>query len=166
MPITDKGQRYLDDELRDYELSQLRAVVGGGLWLATQTRVELAARVSPLQGATEGPEVKDLAQANMLVRAANACAHHHLRSVPLDWNALQIDAVHAAWANRAPNSSPCGFLLFSIHSSMVHGKGAPTCAGEWRGCKPKRVCRSTLAAEAQSHSEALDALAFAVLFVQ
>ena len=40
------------------------------------------------------------------------------------------------------------------------------CLADRCSWKLKRVCRSSLAAEAQHHSEALDALEFAVLFVQ
>ena len=55
-----------------------------------RTRVDLAARVSLLQQSTTDSKVKDLLQANKLIRAATAGAHHHLRMVPIDWNSLQI----------------------------------------------------------------------------
>ena len=51
-------------------------------------------------------------------------------------------------------------------SNMAIGKDAPVCLADCRSWKLKRVCRSSLAAETQSRSEALDALEFAMLFEQ
>ena len=60
MSITDKRKRDLEGELTSHEPSQLRAVADSGRWLATKRRVDLAARVSLLQGAKKkGPHVKE-----------------------------------------------------------------------------------------------------------
>ena len=53
--LTDKLKRQSDDALSQYELRQLPAVAGSGQWLATQTRLELAARVSMLPKSFQRP---------------------------------------------------------------------------------------------------------------
>ena len=47
---------------------------------------------------------------------------------------------------------------------MQRGQVASMCLADWNSLKPERGCRSSLAAEAQSHADALDALEFAILF--
>ena len=136
--ITNKRMRDPDGELTSHQLAQLRAGAGSEQWLATQTRVDLAAR-----GATTGPNVQDLPLANGLIRAARAGAHHYLRSVPVDWNALLNGAFHdPAWANRTDGSSPGGEggsldLLRQQHCDRK--KEAPVCLAHWRSWTAEEI---------------------------
>ena len=71
----------------------------------------------------------------------------------------------AAGANEADGSSQEGCLLFFTDENMQRGQVAPMCLADWTSWKLERICRSSLAAEAQSHVDALDALDSAILFL-
>ena len=48
---------------------------------------------------------------------------------------------------------------------MQRGQIAPMCLADWESWTLKRICRSSLATEAQSRSDVLDALEFELLFL-
>ena len=65
----------------------------------------------------------------------------------------------AAWANRSDQSSQGGYLIFAIdEDGIVNGNTKPLVVLDWASRKIKRVCRSSLSAEAQAACVAVDAL--------
>ena len=143
----------------------LRGINGALQWLVTNTRIEMAARVSFSSSVTSHPTVEELLYANKLVRQAiqDANTPVYIHSIPLkDLNFGVFN--DAAWGVRADGSSQGGYLLYASHTSLLEGKDSPISPIDWKSWKLRRKVRSSLAAESQAMADAVDALNFARLF--
>ena len=68
--------------------------------------------------------------------------------------------------NRADHSSQGGFLVFAIDEDGIsNGTTKPLVVLDWASRRLRRVCRSSLAAEAQAACVSVDALEWTKLFI-
>ena len=136
----------------------LRGINGALQWLVTNTRIELAARVSFSSSVTSNPTVEELLTANKLVRQAiqDASTPIYIHSIPLkDLNFGVFN--DAAWGVRMDGSSQGGYQMYASHMSLLEGKESPVSPIDWKSWKLRRKVRSSLAAESQSMADAVDA---------
>ena len=114
----------------------LRGINGALQWLVTNTRIELAARVSFSSSVTSTPTVGDLLNANKIVRQAiqDANTPIYIHSIPLkDLNFGIFN--DAAWGAHADGSSQGGYILFASHMSLLEGKESPISTIDWKSWK-------------------------------
>ena len=87
-------------------LKFLREVNGSLHWLVTNSRPDLAARVSPSASATSNPTYGDLNTANKLVRQAQGYKELPIKIQSIPLHRLAIGSfTDAAWAVRPDGSS-------------------------------------------------------------
>ena len=138
-------------------LKCLRGINGTLQWLVTNSRVDLASKVSISASSTSNPTVEDLRKAYKLVRQAQreAGLPVHFHPIALD-NFILGGFGDAAWAVRPDGSSQGGFLIYASHKSLMDGKEVPMSILDWKSWKLKRKVRSSLAAESQAMADLVD----------
>ena len=144
------------------EISQLRSVVGSLSWYSRTCRPDLAYGVNQLQSIQQRARVEDLLTANRLLAHALATKE---RGVFFDSKAFEIenamvisinDASHGASFDVGKNGEPVGHRsqtgrLLALGSEKFGEKGdGHIHLLAWSSNVIKRVCRSTLQAEAMS----------------
>jgi len=101
------------------------------------------------------PKIKDLLEANCLLRSVRATSSSlWLRRLTLE-TATWVAFSDAGWANAEDMRSQKGQLI-----PIANAEGEAASLAEWRSHRIKRMCRSTLAAETQSLSTAVDTTLF------
>ena len=149
-----------DDKLTPREQSLLRGLLGALAWPANQVMPHLSASVSLAQAATSNAKVS-ITEANKILRFAKETA-----DIPLVFRAHGEDGqirfgcyTDASWATRPDGSSQGGWLVFiASENEMNSNKPFPLTIVDWASRKLPRVCRSSLSAEAQTMSSAVDNL--------
>lgn len=169
-PITvDKNRKTMVGDLcNDVEKKQLRAIVGAMAWPANQCLPQIAATCSLLQAAVSSPVVSDLLEANKglrflkdIAKEYKLCIHKHCKIEDLRFGVY----ADAAWAVRPDSASQGGYLIFLCSKDeMIEGKGMKISIIDWSSKKLARVCRSSLSAEAQSATAAVDSLEWVKVF--
>ena len=146
-------------------LKTLRGINGSLQWLVSNTRVDLASKVSLSASETSNPTIASLQKANKLVRQAQRddSLPIHIHSIPLYHMNFGIFS-YAAWGVRPDGSSQGGFMLYSPTHELHQGEEAPIGIMEWKSWKLPRKCRSNLSAESQAMADSVDLLNFARLF--
>ena len=169
-PITiDKARKAMSQDLCDErECRQLRALVGALAWPANQCLPQLGASVSMLQGALSGAKVQDIVEANKILRFAKEVVQKYEMRMSKHgaFEKIRYSAYcDAAWATRQDNSSQGGYLIFVANETeLTQGKPMPLTIVDWASRKLQRMCRSSLAAEAQSAAIAVDELEWMKVF--
>ena len=158
-----------DEELRPSEVSALRGLLGALQWASTQSSPHLSASISLLCGNVNGATQSVAEGANKTLRFAKANADASLRFQrlgPLS-DLCMIAISDAAWGIRQDHLSQGGFFILLAHRKMLEGEmDQPYMILEWRSYKLSRVSRSSLNAEAQACSAAVDSLEFLHIFWQ
>ena len=139
----------------------LRGINGSLQWLVTNTRIDLAAKVSLSASETSNPTIESLHKANKLIRQAQRddTLPIHIHAIPLDQLNFGIFS-DAAWAVRPDGSSQGGYLIYATSHALHKGQEAPLGVIEWKSWKLTRKCRSSLAAESQAMADSVDMLNF------
>ena len=146
-------------EMTDQERLQCRAVLGSAQWRVYQTAPHHAAKLSHLQSLLPHGDRGTIDEVNRFVREIYGQKEIGLRIHQLAAE-QDDDLVAVAWsdaslANRVDLSSTGGYIVGFVHRRMVdQGVRGPVNVMSWSSTKLKRVCRSSLAAETQSLSEA------------
>ena len=143
------------------EQSQLRGLLGGLAWPANQTQPHLAASVSLAQASSANATVGEMLEVNKVLRFAKESStiplkiRGHGRLQELRFGAY----TDASWSTRPDGSSQGGWLIFvATEEEMSGSKPFPLTVVDWASKKLTRVCRSSLAAEAQTMATAVDQL--------
>ena len=164
-PPPDYKKREAAMKLDGKGLRCLRAINGSLLWLVTNSRPDLASRVSLSAGTTSSPSYGDLSTANKLIRQAQRSKELPMKIASIPLHRLPIGAfTDAAWAVRPDGSSQGGYLLFFSDTDLFEGKEADISIMDWKSWKLKRKVRSSLAAESQALADAVDNLNYMRLF--
>ncbi len=131
----------------------------------SNTRIDLAAKVSLSASDTANPTIASLQKANKLIRQAQRddTLPIHIHAIPLDQLNFGIFS-DAAWAVRPDGSSQGGYLIYATSHALHKGEEAPLGVIEWKSWKLTRKCRSSLAAETQAMANSVDMLNFVRLF--
>jgi len=100
-----------------------------------------------------------LQAANKMRRQAQRDRKMGMTFQPISMDKLTIGAYDdEAWGLRPDGSSQGGYVTFCADNSILEGEEALTSILDWRSWKLTRVCRSSLAAETQAFTDALDQL--------
>ena len=146
-------------------LKSLRGVNGSLQWLCTNSRVDLAAKVSLSASETANPTIESLQKANNIVRQAQRddVLPIHIHAIPLDSLNFGVFS-DAAWGVRPGGSSQGGYLVYASSHALTKGEEAPVGVIDWKSLKLSRTCRSSLSVESQAMADAIDILNFIRLF--
>ena len=156
-PLDEKGHR------------TLRAIIGALAWPAGQCLPQLSASVSILQASASSPSVGDLLTANKLLRYAKDTVQSFVLTLRKHGNSLgslRFGAyTDASWSVRPDGSSQGGYLLFATSDEeLAAEKPMPPTILDWQSRKLTRMCRSSLSAESQAASAAVDELEWLKVF--
>ena len=170
-PITVEKSRktMVSDACEEKEMRSLRALIGALAWPANQCLPQLSASISILQASVSKPTVKDLNEGNKILRFAKNVApsfkllfSKHSNTVTDLRFSVYTDA---AWSVRPEGSSQGGFMIFaSNEEQLLSGEPMPLTMIDWHSRKLHRMCRSSMAAEAQASAAAVDELEWCKVF--
>jgi len=145
-------------KLTTNERHQCRAVLGAAQWRCYQTGPQHSAKLSHLQSLLPRGDRQTLKDINKFVREL-----YHQKNEGVTVFDLQADSdedivlvgwTDAALANRVDLTSTGGYIIGYVHRDMLErGVAGPVSLASWSTHKLRRVCRSSLAAEAQAMSE-------------
>ena len=136
--------------INDKEKQQLRTVCGQLLWVATQTRPDVAYATCFASNTVTNGTIADVKMVNKTVK--------FLQKNPLTvkFKKLALEEsvfvvfCDASYGNLRDGSSQGGFIIFLV---SLTGKCCPI---TWQSRKIRRVCKSTLAAESWAMIEAVE----------
>ena len=144
-------------EVLESERQQLRGVIGSLQYAATNSRPDIAARLSFLQSKINSARIGDLLEANRLLGDAKRHAQVGITisSIPEESVRL-VSYSDASFASRAKQQSQKGGLFIAVHQDTFLQKTAMASPLTWYSKKIDRVVASTLAAETYALSSAVD----------
>ena len=171
MPYIDKDRRKDPNaDLTPDEVSELRSSLGSLGWLARQTRPDIAVEVSLGAQSMSGPKIKNLIDAGVTVQQAKREKHRELvfhASHKLDFATMQVfGCVDSSLCNvddpklGEKTKSQCGYIAGVITPNVLDDEIADCHILEWTTGTIKRVCRSSLGAEANGMTEGIEGLAW------
>ena len=138
------------------EASSLKSVLGGALWLAKETRPDLAVQVSQGQQLLPSPTLGEARTVGNVVRRAKQYKTLTWKILPIPFSELRI-CLHtdAAFANAKKQGTQAGYLVGVTTDEMQAGKPAPWSPCAWKSYRLKRVVGSTFAGESQVLTDGL-----------
>ena len=148
------------------QLKSLRGINGALQWLTTNLRLDLAAQVSISASEISSPKISSLQKANKIIRQAQGHLTMKLtfQSIGLDRLVLGV-FTDASWGVRPDGASQGGYMIYAADKDILQGQEALMSILDWKSWKLKRVCRSSLAAETQAFTDAVDQLNWVRLFM-
>ena len=167
LPINIVKNRHIDEPLNAREINKARGLIGALQWPAGQGAPFLNASVSILAGGLNKGDGKYLQELNKMLRFAKANGQVALRIAKIAPSLEKVCFVcfsDAALSVRSDLSSQGGFMIVACNEEVLIGKALPYTLVSWRSFKLPRVCRSSLAAEAQACAMALDELMIVKVF--
>ena len=171
-PMTVTKGRREDQEITEQEKSKARGLIGALQWPTTQGMPMLAASMSIQAGELSGAKVRLLLELNKTLRFGKANSDVNLKFMAKkqEPDACFDDLVlvcyaDAAFCVRSDKTSQGGYIIVACDSSVLQGNKVPGSIVGWRSFKLPRVCRSSLAAECQACSTALEELMMSKLFL-
>lgn len=166
-PVLIQGEhgRPAVDPLTASELTQCRGLTMKAQWRAIQSAPQYAASIGMLASALSKGTVKEMKEANSLMKELRKTAKEDLvfhsfnfhRQVPLKWN--ELIAVHfgdAGLNNRPCGGSTGGYVTGFAEPSILEGKQAKLTIIDWRSWKLDRPSKGSNSAEGQAIYEAED----------
>lgn len=141
------------------DISKARGLLGALQWPAVQGLPPLSATVSILAADIGKGEHDLLLNLNKALRFAKNTGDYEIRMHGLDHdfkNLCFLCFSDAAYGVRPDGSSQGGFMILLTHKKALQGEQTDYNIMSWRSFKLPRVCRSSLSAEAQACSVAVD----------
>ena len=152
IPVPAKRVAQKEYLLKQSEVTELRGAIGQVQWASNQTRPDISYDALELSTAIREPKVKDLLQANKVIKRLKSKKSNILFPDLGDIKQLRLTVFcDASYANLTDGVSSAGG-----HIVFLTGKDNRSCPLSWRSGKIRRVVRSTLAAEALSMADSLD----------
>ena len=152
IPLSHERKSLTEAPLTDLEISQLKALSGQMIWIASQTRPDMSFETCCMSNTGKSPTVSKIVFANKAVRKMQSTNEIKLR-IPYMGTMDKIEIVvfgDATHASLPDGSSQGAFIVF------LKGKGKITPI-LWQSKKLKRVTKSPLASETLAFGEAADA---------
>ncbi|CAE7892999.1 RE1, partial [Symbiodinium sp. KB8] len=161
---------HIDISMRNYALSMKRvkmetynSVAGEGGWIARQFRCDVAYEINGVvQRSKVGTCMADLVRLKQYVGMARRGADFRM-SVDLS-NGVIVHLADSGHANGSPDHNDImryrsvgGYFILVANSCILEGKPSRANVLAFHSGQTKRVCRSTLAAEASHLAEAVEA---------
>jgi hypothetical protein len=152
--------------LNDKEKGHLRGLVGSLQYASTNTRPDLANRLSNLQSSINSGTIETLMEANRLLHEAKR--HHDvtitIKSIPHE-NVRFMTFSDASFASHNKPNSYAGSITVATHQDISKNTECPISSPlMWGSKKIQRVVTSTLSAETASLATALDQLSWLRLY--
>ena len=152
MPLTKDRRSCINAPLTTEEITSFRGLIGQLGWITRQTRPDLMVNVSVAAQSVSKPRIKDVVNLNKCVKMLKDTADSTWRFVPhpdmkLDDLVVCVFA-DSSFANIEGMKSQCGYGVSLTLPSIRSGSPTPLFVVETYSGSVKRVCRSTLAAEA------------------
>eukprot|EP00435_Cladocopium_sp_Y103_P040884 s349_g11.t1 len=158
-------KKQLDDDLKEDELELMNSVAGELGWLTRQLRCDLVYENGVIQRCKSEAIVADLVRLKQYVGAARRGADFRLRfwsDVDLK-NGVIIHLADSGHANGTPEKnaqmryrSVGGYFILIADRRILEGETVRCNILSFHSGQTKRVCRSTLAAEASHLAEAVE----------
>ena len=144
----------------DKEKSQLRALLGGISWHASQVAPYLAAEVSLLLTEVSRSTVETIIKANILLNQAKSRQSYKMKIHPFreEDQLMLVSWVDAGSCNRCDGGSTQGIFVGMTTTGIMDGQICEVSPMAWHSQKIDRTCRSPGAAEAQAAINGEDAL--------
>ena len=161
MPVTIAKGRNGDDPMTGAEISKARGILGALQWPATQACPHLNATVSLLAADISNGKVQVLQELNKALRFAKNAGDFKLVMKKVFVKPEEMCFIcysDAAFGVRSDGASQGGFIMVMTSIKALTGESVPYNVVGWRSFKLNRVCRSSLSAESQACSGALDEL--------
>ena len=158
----------VNDYCNEKEHRQLRALVGAMSWPVMQCLPQAAATISLLQANVNRPMIKDILEMNKCLRFMKETVKNYVLTLRSHGPLSQVRIglyCDAAWSVRPDGNSQGGMLIFlASHEEMESNQPFPLTIFYWSSKKLPRMCRSSLSAEAQAATIAVDELEWAKVF--
>ncbi|CAC5382061.1 unnamed protein product [Mytilus coruscus] len=140
-------KRAKDSQLSSVEQTVLRSKVGQLLWLAKQTRPDIAFDIAMIASKLKTSTIEDLKRVNKLLRKVRN------DPVSLHFKGEHVELLlytNASFGNLSDGGSQGGFVI------MVLGENGKINPVTWQSKKIRRVVRSTLASETLALADGID----------
>jgi len=153
-----------NSKLSEEEKSQFRALIGSLGWIARQSRPDVLVNVSMASQKMGSPAIRDILELNKVVKVLKESVDFRwsFRS-PKDYqlkDAIVFCMADSSFANGENHKSQCGYLVGISWPHITSGGETPILILEAYSGSIKRVCRSTLAAEANGFLQGTEAADF------
>lgn len=164
--ISKERRRHLEARLTSDEKELLQSSAGELGWVARQLRCDLAFENGCIQRSKADPCIADLVRLRAAVSSARRAADFRQRfwSDVDPYEAVLVILADSGHANGTPENdsimkyrSVGGYFLMLANPGVLEGKAARANMMAYQSSQTKRVCRSTLAAEASHLSSAVEA---------
>ena len=157
-----------DDPCHESVKKQLRALIGAVAWPANQCLPQASASTSLLQASMASPCIKDINDANKFLRYLKEATKGFKLKINRHGSMEDLRFgvyTDAAWAARPDSTSQGGYLLFvASHEEIEAGHAMKLSILDWGSKKLQRICRSSLSAESQAATSAIDVLEWTKVF--
>ena len=163
MQLTKERRQQVNAPLTATEVSQFRALIGQLGWVARQSRPDVMVNVSMAAQSMGAPKIRDVIQLNKTVKMLKESADAKWKFVASDLkleDCVVFCFSDSSFANGENLKSQCGYLVGFTTPKLVDGDVAPIYILEAYSGSIKRVCRSTLAAEANGFLAGAEAADF------
>eukprot|EP00438_Fugacium_kawagutii_P026186 Skav211360 [mRNA] locus=scaffold677:368899:370686:- [translate_table: standard] len=170
-PMTVAKTRGRDESITPFELTKARGLIGALQWPAAQGAPALSASMSIQAGELAGGKVEALHALNKTLRFAKSAQASKLKFMARDEHGGGLERLKivvfadAAFDVRRDHSSQGGYMVLAVDQDALDGNKCPFSLISWRSFKLPRVCRSSLAAECQAVSTALEEMMIAKLYI-
>ena len=150
-----------DEPVTPDEKQALRGLIGNIQYAATNTRPDLSAKLRLLQAKINCATIKDLSEANRLLKEAKQHKDTKIiiKSIPLQ-DVRFVSFSDASFANRAKAQSQKGCLILASSKQIGDWKASDISPLKWYSRKIARVVSSTLASETYALSGSVDLLSW------
>ena len=148
-------------DVTETERQALRGLVGSLQYATTNTRPDLAAKLSFVQSSITTAKVKDLLEANKILHEAKNTKHTKIviKDIPLQ-DLRFVSFSDASFATRAKAQSQKGCLILAASKQIGEWCASDISPLVWYSRKIARVVGSTLASETYALSGSIDLLSW------
>ena len=171
MVLSKDRRQQVNAPLTEHEKSLFRALIGQLGWVARQSRPDIMVNVSMAAQSMGSPKIRDVIQLNKAVKMLKETADAKWKFVASDLkleDCVVFCFADSSFANGEHLKSQCGYVVGFTSPKLKDGEETPIYVLEAYSGSIKRVCRSTLAAEANGFlagAEAADFLRMLLLEV-
>ena len=123
------------------EGKSLKSVLGSALWLAKETRPDLAVQVSQSQQSLPEPTLKQARTVGNVTRRARQYQNLEWKILPIPFEELHL-CLHsdAAFGNASKNGTQAGYIVGVSNENLRRGEVAPWGAATWKSLSFEAGC--------------------------
>ncbi|CAE7324408.1 Copia protein [Symbiodinium microadriaticum] len=151
MALSTDRRKQMGSPLSESEKSAFRGLIGQMGWVCRQSRPDIMVNVSLASQTMGNPTIKDVVNLNKAVKMLKETSDATWRFCQSDLtleDAVVFCFADSSFSNGPGMKSQCGYVIGFTSGEIAKGKTTPLYILETYSGGIKRVCRSTLAAEA------------------